>query len=95
MDETITLYSSQDLTTLVRSFDVGALAEPSDELTGRYEYIVSRQDFVSAYKDWNHDASPLLRIRDQLSDADIYLGRPSANRVMEAINNLAPSAQLL
>lgn len=95
MDDTITLYSSQDLTTLVRSFDVGALSEPSDELTGRYEYIVSRQEFLAAYKHWNHDASPLLRIRDQLSDADIYLGKPSANRVLEAINALAPSAQLM
>ncbi len=94
MDETITLYSNQDLTTLVRSFDVGALSEPSDELTGRYEYIVSRAAFVYAYKHWNHDESPLLKIHEQLSDADIYLGKPSAARVQEAIEAKQASAQL-
>jgi hypothetical protein len=95
MDETITLYSSQDLTTLVRSFDVGALSEPSDELTGRYEYIVSRQQFRDAYSGWDHDATPLLRVRDQLSDTDIYLGKPSAERVHEAIAKRAASVQLM
>lgn len=94
MNDTITLYSSQDLTTLVRSFDVGALSEPSDELTGRYEYIVSRHEFRDAYKHWNHDESPLLKLHDQLSDADIYLGKPSAARVLEAIEKKQASAQL-
>lgn len=94
MDDTITLYSSQDLTTLARSFDVGALSEPSDELTGRYEYIVSRQEFREAYTRWDHDASPLLKVRDQLSDTSIYLGKPSAERVHEAIAKRAASAQL-
>lgn len=95
MNDTITIYSNQDLTTLVRTFDVGALSEPSDELTGRYEYIVSCQDFGDAFKHWNHDASPLLKIHDQLSDADIYLGKPSAERVHEAIAKRAPSVQLI
>lgn len=94
MQDTITLYSSQDLTTLVRTFDVEALSEPSDELTGRYEYVISCQEFRDAYKNWNHDDSPLLRIRDHLSRTDIYLGRPSANRVHEAIQKNAASAQL-
>jgi hypothetical protein len=94
MDDTITLYSSQDLTTLVRSFDVGALSEPSDELTGRYEYIISRADFLSAHKKWDHDSSPLLKIRDQLSDADIYLGKPSAGRILEGIETRAATVQL-
>ncbi|MBI4674834.1 MAG: hypothetical protein HY741_24595 [Chloroflexi bacterium] len=94
MDDTITVYSSQDLTTLVRSFDVGALSEPSDELTDKYEYIVSRAAFREAYKNWNHDKSPLLRVRDELSNADIYLGKPSAERVHEAIAKRQASVQL-
>jgi hypothetical protein len=95
MEDSITLYSNQDLTTLVRTFEVEALSEPSDELTGRYEYLVSRQEFRDAYKNWNRDESPLLKIRDQLSRTDIYLGRPSADRVHEAIQKHAPSVQLL
>jgi hypothetical protein len=95
MDDTITVYSSQDLTTLARNFDTGALYEPSDELTGGYEYIVSRAEFQKAYKHWNHDESPLLKIRDHLSNADIYLGRPSADRVREALEKRQGSVQLL
>jgi hypothetical protein len=94
MDDTITIYSSQDLTTLVRSFDVGALSEPSDELTDKYEYIVSRAAFREAYKHWDRDASPLLKIHDELSDADIFLGKPSAARVHDAIAAHQASVQL-
>lgn len=92
--DTITVYSSQDLTTLVRSFDIGALAEPSDELTGKYEYIISRQEFENAYKHWNRDESPLLKVRDLLSQAPLYLARPSAERIHEAIKKRAAAAQL-
>ncbi|MDL1897713.1 hypothetical protein FBQ82_15735 [Anaerolineae bacterium CFX7] len=94
MDDTITLYSNQDLTTLVRSFDVGALAEPSDELTGRYEYIVLRAAFRDAYQNWDRGKSLLLRIHDELSDTDIYLGKPSAQRVHDAIAKRQASVQL-
>ncbi len=94
MDDTITLYSNQDLTTLVRTFEVEALSEPSDELTGRYQYIVARQHFRDAYKHWKRDDSPLLKIHDQLSNTDIYLGKPSAERVHEAIQKKQASAQL-
>lgn len=95
MDDTITLYSSQDLTTLVRTFDVGALSEPSDELTDKYEYIVARATFREAYKHWDRDKSPLLRVYDELSHTDIYLGRPSAERVHDAIAKHQASVQLL
>lgn len=94
MDDTITVYSSQDLTTLVRSFDVGALSEPSDELTDKYEYIVSRAAFQEAYKHWDHDKSPLLTIHDELSHTDIFLGKPSAQRVQNAIKKREASVQL-
>ncbi|MCG3140019.1 MAG: hypothetical protein HDKAJFGB_00979 [Anaerolineae bacterium] len=94
MDDTITLYSNQDLTTLVRSFDVGALAEPSDELTGRYEYIVLRAAFRDAYQNWDRGKSLLLKIHDELSDTDIYLGKPSAQRVHDAIAKRQASVQL-
>jgi hypothetical protein len=94
MEDTITLYSSQDLTTLVRTFDVGALAEPSDELTDRYEYIVSRAAFREAYKNWNRNETPLLKLRDELSHTDIYLGKPSAERVRDAIAKRQASVQL-
>jgi len=94
MDDTITLYSNQDLTTLVRSFDVGALAEPSDELTGRYEYIVLRAAFRDAYQNWDRGKSLLLKIHDELSDTDIYLGKPSAQRVYDAIAKRQASVQL-
>lgn len=95
MDDTITVYSSQDLTTLVRSFDVGALSEPSDELTDKYEYIISRAAFQVAYKHWDHDKTPLLKIHDELSHADLYLGKPSATRVHDAIAAHKASVQLL
>lgn len=94
MNDTLTLYASQDLTTLVRSFDVGALAEPSDELTDKYEYIISRAAFLDAFKHWDHDKSPLLKIRDELSGAEIFLGKPSAARIDEAIAKNQASVQL-
>lgn len=94
MDETITLFSSQDLTTLARTFDIGALSEPSDELTERYEYIVSRQEFRDAYASWDHEKSPLLELRDQILGAKIYLGKPSAGRVHEGITANAANVQL-
>ena len=94
MDDTITVYSSQDLTTLVRTFDMGALAEPSDELPDKYEYIVSRAAFRDAFKHWDHDKSPLLKIHDELSHADIYLGKPSAQRVHDAIAKRQATVQL-
>lgn len=94
MDDTITLYSSQDLTTLVRTFDVGALSEPSDELTDKYEYIISRAAFRAAYEHWNHDASPLLKVHDELSHTDIYLGKPSAQRVHDGIAKRQAVVQL-
>jgi len=77
MDDTITLYSNQDLTTLVRTSEIEALSEPSDELTGRYQYIVSRDAFDEAYKHWNHDETPLLKLRDILSDTDVRHGHLS------------------
>ncbi|TAH52568.1 MAG: hypothetical protein EYC68_07305 [Chloroflexota bacterium] len=94
MDDTITLYSNQDLTTLVRTSEVEALSEPSDELTGRYQYIVSRDAFRERYKHWNHDETPLLKLHDTLSDTDIYLGKPSAARVQDAIEKKQAAAQL-
>ena len=95
MEETITLYSNQDLTTLVRTFEVEALSEPSDELTGRYQFIVLCEKFREAYKNWNHDEAPLLTLHDELSHTDIYLGKPSAERVREAISKKQTSVQLL
>ena len=95
MDETITVYSNQDLTTPVRTFDVGALEEPSDELTGAFKYLIKRAAFLNAYKHWNHDETPLLRVHDQLSNADIYLGKPSAERIRQAIAKRKENAQLL
>ncbi len=95
MDDTITIYSNQDLTTPLRTGDVGSLLEPSDELTGAYEYIVERAAFRKAYKNWDHNATPLLRVREQLSGTDIYLGKPSANRIMQAIQKREPSVQLV
>lgn len=95
MEDTITIYSSQDLTTLVRSFEVEALAEPSDELTGKYTYIVNRREFLDAYKKWDRDEHPLLRVRDQLSHVEIFLGRPSAERIHEAIKKRQPNVHLL
>ena len=95
MDDTITLYSNQDMTRLDRNFEIGGVADaPSDELTGRYEYVISREEFRNAYKHWNHDEMPLLKIHDQLSHTDIYLGKPSAQRVQEALDKKEASAQL-
>lgn len=85
MEDTITIYSNQDLTSLVRTFQIEALAEPSDELTGKYTYIVGRREFLDAYKKWDRDEHPLLKVRDHLSHTEIFLGRPSAERIHEAI----------
>lgn len=94
MKDTISLYSNQDLTTLVRSFEVEALDEPSDEETGKYQYSISTQDFRNAYNNWNHDQMPLLVIHDHLSHTDIYLGKPSAERIRDAIEENKTSVQL-
>lgn len=95
MDDNISLYSNQDLTTLVRTFEVEALSEPSDEMTGRYQYIVSREKFREAYKNWNRDEAPLLTLHDELSHTNIFLGKPSAERVREAISKKLASVQLI
>lgn len=95
MDDTITVYSNQDLRTLERgNNNLETLDMPQDELTGSFEYLIERKTFLDAYANWDRDRSPLLRIRDNLSRTDIYLGKPSADRVHEAIQKNAPSAQL-
>lgn len=94
MNDIITVYASQDLTTLVRSFEVEALDEPNDELTGKYQYSISINAFRDAYNNWNHDQSPLLTIHDHLSHTNIYLGKPSAERIRDAIEENKTSVQL-
>lgn len=91
MDDTITVYANRDLRTLERGTDLLTLDMPQDELTGSYEYVIDRKAFGQAYAGWDHDATPLLRVRDRLSDLEIYLGRPSARRVQEAIEQGQPS----
>lgn len=91
---TITVYSNQDLRTLERGNDIDSLDTPQDELTGGFEYLVDRDEFTQAYQNWNRDAHPLLKIRDQLGNVDIYLGRPSAGRIHEALQKGAANVQL-
>lgn len=92
--ETITVYSNQDLRTLERGLDLGSLDNPQDELTGSFEYLLNREQFAAAYKDWNHDEHPLLKVRDQLGNVDIFLGRPSARRIQDALQKGEASVQL-
>ncbi len=96
MDDTITVYANQDLRTLERgNNNLETLDMPQDELTGAFEYVVNRRAFLDAFKHWNHDASPLLRIQDELSGTTIYLGSPSAGRIHQAIEKREASVQLL
>lgn len=95
MEETITVYANQDLRTLERgNNNLETLDMPQDELTGSYEYLLERKAFLDAFKKWNRDQSPLLHILDQLTHTEIYLGKPSADRVLEAIQKRAGSVQL-
>jgi len=92
--EPITVYANRDLRTLERGTDVDTLDSPEDELTGSYEYLLNRDDFRRAYKNWNRDQNPLLQIHDELSNVDIYLGQPSARRIYEAIEKNEASVQI-
>ncbi len=95
MEETITVLANQDLRTLERgNNNLETLDMPQDELTGEFEYLVNRQAFLDAYKRWNRDETPLLRVHDQLTQTALYLGKPSAERIREAIEKDAASAQL-
>lgn len=95
MDDTITLLSNLDLTTLERgNNDRDTLDMPEDETREPFEYIINRQAFRDAYQNWDHNASPLLTLHDELRRRDIYLGKPSAERVREAIQNQQSGAQL-
>lgn len=95
MEETISIYANEDLRTLERgNNNLETLDMPDDELTGAFQFIVDRQQFLDAYKNWDHDAKPLLTLFDQLSRADIYLGKPSAERVHQAIEKKQAGVQL-
>lgn len=92
--ETIILYASLDLRSLDRGNQIDTLDFPQDELRTNFEYIVGRDDFRAAYRNWNRDEHPILKLHDRLSDLDIYIGRPSAERIREAIQKNEPSVQL-
>lgn len=92
--DTITLYANQDLRSLDRGNQIDTLDLPEDELRTSYEYIIGRDDFLSAFKNWNRDEHPILKLHDQLTDLDIYIGRPSAERINDAIIKNEPSVQL-
>lgn len=95
MDDTITLLSNLDLTTLERgNNNLDTLDMPEDETREPYEYVINRQAFRDAYKNWDRSASPLLRLHDELRRLDIYLGRPSAERIREAIEKREADVQL-
>ena len=95
MEDSITVYANEDLSTLERgNNNLETLDTPEDELTGAFEYLVGRQEFTEAYKSWNHDAMPLLRLHDHLSNVQIYLGKPSAERIHNAIQKNEQSVQL-
>ena len=96
MDDTITVYANQDLRTLERgNNNLETLDMPQDELTGAFEYVVDRRAFLDAYKKWNRDESPLLRVQDELSRTTIYLGTPSAERIHQAIEKREANVQLI
>lgn len=96
MEETITVFANQDLRTLERgNNNLETLDMPQDELTGAFEYLVDRKAFREAYKNWNRDESPLLTLHDQLTRTDIYIGKPSAERIRDGIEKNAASVQLL
>lgn len=95
MNETIAVYSNQDLTTLARNNDdTEVIDEPNAELTGSNQYSISRDEFKKAYAEWDRDAHPLLTLHDHLSHVDIFVGKPSAERIKKAVDEGKESAQL-
>lgn len=94
MDDTITVYSNQNLRTLDRGNDLDTLDMPESETNDPFEYILNRKSFLEAYTNWNHDQNPLLQLRDELSGADVYLGKPTAQRIHEAVTKKQATVQL-
>ncbi len=94
MDETITLYSNDDLTSPAREPVEDGLDMPGDEETGKYEYQISREAFRTAYKNWDSNAHPLLSFNDPLAHTDILLSKTLADRVHDAVQKRAASVQL-
>jgi hypothetical protein len=94
--DTITVYSNEDLTTFDRSYvdTLDALSEPDEELTGRFQYVISLKDYQKQHSDWNRDKDPMLKVFDQLSRRDIYVSTRAAERINEAVKKKADSVQL-
>lgn len=94
--DTITLYSNEDLTTFDRSYvdTMDALSEPDEELTGRFQYVISRKDYQKLHAGWNRDKDPMLKVFDQLSRRDIYVSSRAAVKINEAVKKKADSVQL-
>ncbi len=91
---TITVYSYDDLTTLKRGYISNPIDMPFSETTDRKEYVLSRETFLREYDKWNRDANPMLGLNDELSQLEIWLSQPKAERVKKAIDEGKDSIDL-
>jgi hypothetical protein len=92
--ENITLYSTEDLTTLERAFDTSPIDMPASETVEPREYVIAVDDFTQAYQNWNRDRDPMLQVQDQLSQLPIWLSVPATRKIERAIRNSEPSVEL-
>jgi hypothetical protein len=84
MDD-ITIRSSQDLASFERGFTSEPIDMPEADTFDQREYVVHRGDFMNAYRQWDRERDPLLRLRDRLSGEDIFLSHPAVERIVAAI----------
>ncbi len=95
MVHTITLFSTEDLTTFERAYNSSPIEMPSSETIGKNEYLISPEDFLEAFRNWNRDADPLLGIQDQLSGLKVWLSQPATERIRKAIKEGKETVDLL
>ncbi len=91
---TIRVLSSEDLSTLERGYISNPIDMPLYETFDQREYVLSIDEFMRVFQNWNRDRHPMLGMNDELSRLEIYLSQPQANRIKQAIEEGKESVNL-
>ena len=81
----ISIFSTEFLNTLEKGYITNSIEMPEAEVNEKKEYVVQREAFQKAYREWNRDAHPILELRDDLSGQPIWLSQRQAHMVYRGI----------
>ncbi len=91
----ISIYSTEFLNTLEKGYVSSPIDMPESETTEKKEYVVQREPFEKAYRNWDRNANAVLEVRDDLSGLPIWLSQHQADKVHQAIIEGRDSVDLL